>query len=164
MKKNILIWLLGILVFSAVGIFLLHKASLVEVPDMGAENWMELNALETKYKFAGIFCLTGGNLFYSGICLAIFMMQPKTRAAFAKYVINKQKKFQQAVDEETYKDMQDVAAWNIEVHQKGVENISSNLIKDEQNIKEVIKVRCPECGALNDEEAVFCNKCGVKIK
>ena len=26
--------------------------------------------------------------------------------------------------------------------------------------KEIVKVRCPQCGALNDEGAKFCNQCG----
>jgi uncharacterized membrane protein YvbJ len=28
----------------------------------------------------------------------------------------------------------------------------------------VIKVRCPHCGELNDEDAEFCKKCGGKMK
>jgi hypothetical protein len=30
--------------------------------------------------------------------------------------------------------------------------------------KSVIKVRCPHCGELNDEDAEFCKKCGGKMK
>lgn len=30
--------------------------------------------------------------------------------------------------------------------------------------KNVIKVRCPHCGELNDEDAEFCKKCGGKMK
>lgn len=29
--------------------------------------------------------------------------------------------------------------------------------------KEVIKVRCPQCKALNEEDSVFCKKCGQRL-
>lgn len=35
---------------------------------------------------------------------------------------------------------------------------------DSLSKKEVVKVRCPHCGALNDEDADFCNKCGGRMK
>ncbi len=31
---------------------------------------------------------------------------------------------------------------------------------DKAEAKETVKVRCPSCRALNDEEAKFCNQCG----
>jgi hypothetical protein len=30
--------------------------------------------------------------------------------------------------------------------------------------KPEIKVRCPECGELNDEDALYCKKCGASLK
>ena len=32
-----------------------------------------------------------------------------------------------------------------------------------QQVKEVIKIKCPHCGYLESEDADFCSKCGKKI-
>lgn len=48
-----------------------------------------------------------------------------------------------------------------------LENI--DMVKDianrneENQSKEVIKIRCKECGTLNDEDAKFCKSCGKEI-
>ena len=43
-----------------------------------------------------------------------------------------------------------------------IENIDSVKNKDQiqKETKEIIKVRCKDCGELNDEDAKFCKKCG----
>ena len=37
----------------------------------------------------------------------------------------------------------------------------TDLVSEKE--KEVIKIRCTACSALNDEDATFCKKCGKKI-
>ena len=37
----------------------------------------------------------------------------------------------------------------------------TDLVSEKE--KEVIKIRCTACLALNDEDATFCKKCGKKI-
>lgn len=48
-----------------------------------------------------------------------------------------------------------------------VENIDVvNNLKEQSNDnapREIIKVKCRECGALNDEDAKFCKECGKSI-
>lgn len=45
-----------------------------------------------------------------------------------------------------------------------VENVDlvKDMIKGEETkeIKEAIKIKCKDCGALNDEDAKFCKSCG----
>ncbi|MCR2043027.1 zinc ribbon domain-containing protein [Anaerosalibacter massiliensis] len=35
--------------------------------------------------------------------------------------------------------------------------------KGESQVKEIIKIKCKNCGTLNDEDAIFCKSCGKKI-
>ncbi len=45
-----------------------------------------------------------------------------------------------------------------------MENI--DIVKDmgkSQEQKEIIKIRCKNCEALNDEDAKFCKSCGKEI-
>ncbi len=42
-----------------------------------------------------------------------------------------------------------------------VKDISKN--RGESQTKEIIKIRCKDCGALNDEDARFCKSCGREI-
>lgn len=35
--------------------------------------------------------------------------------------------------------------------------------KSESEVKEIIKIKCKECGALNDEDAKFCKSCGKEL-
>lgn len=35
--------------------------------------------------------------------------------------------------------------------------------KGESQVKEIIKIKCKNCGALNDEDANFCKSCGKEI-
>lgn len=35
--------------------------------------------------------------------------------------------------------------------------------KDENSVKEIIKVKCRNCGKLNDEDARFCKECGRNL-
>ena len=40
--------------------------------------------------------------------------------------------------------------------------LTSTQIKREP-FKQIIKVKCPKCGHLNDEEARFCSECGTQF-
>ncbi|SHH40949.1 zinc ribbon domain-containing protein [Sporanaerobacter acetigenes] len=48
-----------------------------------------------------------------------------------------------------------------------IENI--DMVKDmssrkgESEVKEIIKIKCRACGALNDEDAKFCKSCGKEL-
>jgi predicted Zn-ribbon and HTH transcriptional regulator len=46
-----------------------------------------------------------------------------------------------------------------------IENIDivKNIMPSSKENIEVIKIRCRECGELNDEDAKFCKKCGKMI-
>jgi ribosomal protein L40E len=49
-----------------------------------------------------------------------------------------------------------------------INDVISNIdaignITKPQDQKEVIKVKCRECGALNDEDAKFCKSCGTEL-
>lgn len=168
MKKNIIFWLIGIVVISVIGILLLNKASTINVPEMMDDNWFELKSQKDKFKLGGIMCLAAGNIFYSGVYLMVFMFKtkfnPKMRAKVTKYMVEAHKEYQKEIDQETYKNMQDVAKWNVGVHEKAMQEVASNFVPDAKSTKEVIKVRCIECGALNEEDAMYCNKCGTKMQ
>lgn len=38
-----------------------------------------------------------------------------------------------------------------------------NIASSKEAIKEVIKIRCPHCTALNDENSKYCGQCGQKM-
>jgi ribosomal protein L40E len=40
---------------------------------------------------------------------------------------------------------------------------SETVSKITHQKEEVIKIRCQKCGALNDEDAKYCDECGTKI-
>ncbi|MCE5229745.1 zinc ribbon domain-containing protein [bacterium] len=49
----------------------------------------------------------------------------------------------------------------IEVVKDVVENLGEH---HDEAVREVVKVRCPKCKALNDEDANFCSQCGQAMK
>lgn len=46
-----------------------------------------------------------------------------------------------------------------------IENIDvvKNISQPSKESREVIKIKCRECGELNEEDAKFCKKCGEKL-
>lgn len=52
----------------------------------------------------------------------------------------------------------------IEITGKAIgEGLKESGVLSQSNQKEIIKIKCPNCGYLESEDAEFCSKCGKKI-
>ena len=52
---------------------------------------------------------------------------------------------------------------NIDVVQNLANGFSDRTTSNESSTKEIVKIRCRECSALNEEDAKFCKACGKSM-
>ena len=52
---------------------------------------------------------------------------------------------------------------NIDIAQSLANGLSDRNNSKENSIKEIVKIRCRECGTINEEDAKFCKSCGKSM-
>ena len=143
-KKPIIFLILKIVgfVLLAVGITLIIVSTTIEVPEMGEDNWFDMETKQSGLMFGGIACC----VFAISIIIAGFMTEiAKVNMKTMKYI--------QGENKEVLTDIADTSA-DIS---KGAVTKMTKAVK--QGFAED-QMFCKHCGASIDIDSKFCNKCG----
>lgn len=158
----------------AIGIILIISGILIDVPEMGEDNWFEMSSKKSGTIFGGVACC----IISSAVLAAGFRPEiSKMMTRSAKYIQEENKedlkdivgttadiagdaitKTTRAIKkglQENKEDLKDIANISAEINEEAIKK-SAKAVKDGFGNKKF----CKHCGAEIDADSKFCSHCG----
>lgn len=103
----------------------------------------------------------GGGLFL--VFIGIFALIMAHRRQITRYMVEETGMALGGVSDQSLDGYGKVISKGTEAMASGIQQAGGLKINVETDEKTIIKIKCRECGTLNDEDAKFCDECGTSF-